>query len=70
MSICGNWPQSGPSDPDLLALCFVLDDEFIRCIWLLLLLLLFLIWKLWRVSIKFHLSLQLVCTGLVETMIA
>lgn len=57
--------QCGLSAPHLLALCFVLDDDFIRRLWLHLLLFL-LVWELWRVSIQLHLSLQLVCTGLVD----
>lgn len=49
---------------DLLALRFVLDDDFIRWLWLLLLF----IWKLWRISIQLHLSLQFVCTSLINTL--
>lgn len=53
------------SDPDLLALGFVLNNDFIR-LWILLLLFL-LFRKHWRIPVQLHLSLQLVCTGLVDT---
>lgn len=53
------------SDPDLLALGFVLNDDFIR-LWILLLLFL-LFRKHRRIPVQLHLSLQLVCTGLADT---
>lgn len=57
--------QCVSSDPDLLALGFVLNNDFIR-LWILLLLFL-LFRKHWRIPVQLHLSLQLVCTGLADT---